>query len=102
MLLSRAERPNAVFCVTDLLALGFMDVARHTFAVGIPEELCVIGFDDIPEAGWDSYQLTTFRQPVEEISDWVVGVIDSKQRGAAASTAVLNADPVWRQSVRPR
>jgi DNA-binding LacI/PurR family transcriptional regulator len=102
LLLSRGEPPTAVFCVTDLLALGFMDAARHTFAVSIPEELCVIGFDDIPEAGWDSYQLTTFRQPVEEISDWVAGVIDSKQRGMATSTAVLNADPVWRRSVRPR
>ncbi|HVZ14641.1 MAG TPA: LacI family DNA-binding transcriptional regulator [Bauldia sp.] len=102
MLLSRAERPTAVFCVTDLLALGFMDAARHTFALDIPNELCVVGFDDIPEAGWDSYRLTTFRQPVEEIAEWVVGAIDGKQQGAAAQSTVLSAEPVWRQSVRPR
>jgi DNA-binding LacI/PurR family transcriptional regulator len=99
ILLSRADRPTAVFCVTDLLALGFMDAARHAFALKIPHELCVVGFDDIPEAGWDSYRLTTFRQPIEEIAHWVVGAIG----GAAAGCAtLLQADPVWRQSVRPR
>ena len=103
MLLSRADRPTAVFCVTDLLALGLMDAARHAFALNIPDELCVIGFDDIPEAGWDSYRLTTFRQPIEEIAGWVVGVLDTAATGrAAARSTLLQADPVWRQSVRPR
>jgi DNA-binding LacI/PurR family transcriptional regulator len=102
-LLSRAERPTAVFCVTDLLALGFMDAARHVFAVDIPGELCVIGFDDIPQAGWDSYSLTTFRQPVEQIAHWVSEVLDRSDAALAeVEMTMFNAEPVWRKSVRPR
>jgi DNA-binding LacI/PurR family transcriptional regulator len=89
--------------VTDLLALGFMDAARRSFALTIPDEICVIGFDDIPEAGWDSYNLTTFRQPVDEIVRWVGSVLENTSAGEpVAQSTLLQAEPVWRQSVRPR
>ena len=55
--------------MTDMLALGFLDVARIEFSMRVPEELCVIGFDDIPAAGWLGYDLTTFRQPIDGIAD---------------------------------
>jgi DNA-binding LacI/PurR family transcriptional regulator len=103
VLLSRADRATAFFCVTDLLALGFMDAARRSFALTIPDEICVIGFDDIPEAGWDSYNLTTFRQPVDEIVRWVGSVLENTGAGEpVARSTLLQAEPVWRQSVRPR
>jgi DNA-binding LacI/PurR family transcriptional regulator len=60
---------DGVFCVTDLLALGFMDAARHDRHRQIPDDLSVIGFDDIPQAAWGSYQLTTFRQPVSALAE---------------------------------
>lgn len=60
-LFGRSDGPDGVFCVTDLLALGFMDAARHEFGLRIPDDLCVIGFDDIEQADWESYRLTTFR-----------------------------------------
>jgi len=62
---------DGVFCVTDLLALGFMDAARHDRRRHIPDDLSVIGFDDIPQAAWDSYRLTTFRQPVSALAQAV-------------------------------
>src|SRR5690606_19449586 len=65
LLLSGSSRPDAAFCVTDLLACGFMDAARFEFDLRIPDELCGAGFDDIEQAGWPSYDLTTFRQPIE-------------------------------------
>ncbi|MCB8829149.1 substrate-binding domain-containing protein, partial [Escherichia coli] len=67
MLFTEPTRPDAVFCVNDLMAFGLMDSARHDFGLRIPEELCVTGFDDIPQADWSSYALTTFAQPVEDI-----------------------------------
>lgn len=101
--LSRADRPDGVFCVTDLLACGFMDVARHEFGLRIPEELCVVGFDDIEQAGWSSYQLTTFRQPIEQIATHVVGLIDHPDPAATPDEPTrFEAEPVWRKSVRPR
>lgn len=103
ILLSGSDRPDAAFCVTDLLACGFMDAARFEFGLDIPRELCVIGFDDIEQAGWSSYALTTFRQPVEDMAGHVTQLIE--QAVAASGTGQrtsFQALPVWRRSVRPK
>ena len=96
-LLAGADRPDAAFCVTDLLALGFMDAARREFGLRVPDDLCVIGFDDIEQAGWAAYQLTTFRQPIPELAARILQAIDG---GTDAPTGPVHARPVWRRSVR--
>jgi len=63
-----ALRPDGVFCANDLLAFGFMDAARHRFGLRIPEDLVVVGFDDIPMAAAASFALTTVRQSVENLA----------------------------------
>lgn len=68
-LLSQPMPPDGVFCVTDLIACGFIDAARHEFGLRIPEDICVIGFDDIEQASWLGYQLTTFSQPLAEMAE---------------------------------
>ncbi|MGE7369009.1 substrate-binding domain-containing protein [Neorhizobium sp. NPDC001467] len=102
-LLPSASQPDAVFCVTDLLACGFLDVARSDFNLKVPEDLCVVGFDDIEQASWEGYAITTFRQPIEEMAEAIV------QRLAAGLNerdgpylATFRAFPVWRKTVRPR
>ena len=100
ILLSGSGRPDAAFCVTDLLACGFMDAARREFGLAIPADLCVIGFDDIEQAGWAAYDLTTFRQPIDAIADHIMTVIDTP--ADAAGRSCFQAEPVWRRSVRPR
>lgn len=69
VLLNQSKRPDGLFCVTDLIACGFMDAARHEFGLQIPDDICVIGFDDIEQASWLSYQLTTFSQPLAEMAE---------------------------------
>lgn len=59
---SKEQRPSAVFCTSDVVALGLMDAARQELGLKIPEELSVIGYDDIPMARWKAYDLTTVRQ----------------------------------------
>ncbi len=66
-LLDRSERPTAIFCANDIIALGALDAARSACRLRVPEDVSVIGFDDIPAAAWPSYQLTTIRQPVEQM-----------------------------------
>ena len=100
LLLGASSRLDGVFCVTDLLALGFMDVARVEFRLRIPEDLCIVGFDDIPEAGWLGYNLTTFRQPVAEMADHIVGIIE-RDDSEPAPPKRLPTQIVWRRSVRP-
>jgi DNA-binding LacI/PurR family transcriptional regulator len=70
---------DGVFCVTDLLALGFLDAARYERGRSVPDDLSLIGFDDIPQAAWSAYRLTTFRQPVADLAAAVMDVIRRRQ-----------------------
>ncbi len=96
----RSEAPDGVFCVTDLLALGFMDGARDEFGLDIPSDLCVVGFDDIAQSDWRAYRLTTFSQPLTEMAEHVVALI-AQSALASDERRVFEPMPVWRNSVRP-
>jgi len=65
-LLDLAERPTAIFAGSDLQALGVYDVAR-TRGIRIPDELSVVGFDDIPLTEWVSPRMTSVLQPLGEM-----------------------------------
>ena len=93
---------EGVFCVTDLLALGFLDAARLDRGRRVPDDLSVIGFDDIPQASWSAYQLTTFRQPVRLLTDAVMQVIRRRAANPELphATYTLPASPVVRMTVR--
>ncbi len=97
VLLGRSDPPDGVFCVTDLLAFGFMDAARDIFGVEIPRDLCVIGFDDVPQARWSAYELTTFRQPMDDMVARIAEILTSDERRGESVFDVL---PVWRKTVR--
>ncbi|EAR52888.1 transcriptional regulator [Oceanicola granulosus HTCC2516] len=56
------SRPDALFVANDHMAFVAMDVIRHELGLGIPSDVSVIGFDDVPPAAWLSYNLTTVRQ----------------------------------------
>lgn len=96
----RSNSPDGVFCVTDLLALGFMDAAQHEFGIHIPDDLCVVGFDDIEQAGWESYRLTTFSQPLKAMADQVLDLLLDPQ-SAGSERILFEPIPRWRKSVRP-
>lgn len=66
-LLALPERPEILFCANDDMAIGVMN-ACHELGVAIPEEMAVIGFDDIPFSRYTSPPLTTVRKPVDQIS----------------------------------
>jgi DNA-binding LacI/PurR family transcriptional regulator len=98
-LLTRETRPDAIFCANDLLACGVMDTARHQFKLVIPQDLCVIGFDDIEQASWTSYDITTFAQPVDRIAQEAVSWLKQPMLAEGQSSR-LAAELIWRGSVR--
>ncbi|NKY32538.1 LacI family transcriptional regulator [Nocardia speluncae] len=57
-LLGTDPRPTAVFCGNDVVAIGALNAAMSK-GVGIPDELSLIGFDNIPMAEWEAFRLTT-------------------------------------------
>lgn len=71
--------------MTDLIACGFLDTARHKFGINVPRYLCVIGFDDIEQAP---------RRPQEAGFDASLGsVLTSTISGLALSTAPSQPPP---------
>lgn len=61
-LLGLARRPTAVFCANDLLALGVLQ-AMYAAGVGVPDDLAIVGYDDIEFAAAAAVPLTSVRQP---------------------------------------
>ena len=62
------HRPNldAVFCASDLMAVGALHALRQS-GRRVPEDVALVGFDDLPLAAFTQPPLTTIKQPVEEI-----------------------------------
>jgi LacI family transcriptional regulator len=60
------ERPTAIVCGSDLIALGALDAAGH-LGRRVPDDLSIVGFDDLPEAAHTAPPLTTVRQPLYEM-----------------------------------
>ncbi len=64
--LPREQWPDAIFVANDQMAFGLMDVAEQ-YGVRIPEDLALMGFDDMPMAAFAKPGLTTIRQPHREM-----------------------------------
>ena len=70
-MLSSTDRPEAVFCANDAIALHLLEAAR-CLNIRVPDDLAVVGFDNIPQSAWPSFQLTTIDLPIDPIVDWIV------------------------------
>lgn len=90
-----AGRPQAVFCVNDLVAIGLMDRARSRFGLDLPRELAMIGFDDIPEASWDAYRLSTFRQDPEKMAEGAVAHLERRLTDLDAPPSTLRLEATF-------
>lgn len=91
-LLAGPDRPDALFCGNDAMAFGALDAARTALGLRVPDDLSIVGFDDVPMAGWPSFSLTTIRNPVEDI---VAILLDMLERRLADPDAppVLHRPP---------
>ena len=67
--------PTAVICSNDTMAIGVIDEARKNFGLRIPEDLSVVGFDGVNAVFWHSYQLTTIKQPLEQMTKAAVDIL---------------------------
>jgi LacI family transcriptional regulator len=66
-LLRTSPPPTAIFAANDVLALGVLDAARR-LQIAVPEDVSVIGFDDIDMAAWEAFRLTTVRQSLADMA----------------------------------
>jgi DNA-binding LacI/PurR family transcriptional regulator len=85
-LLSGDRRPTAVFACSDVMALGVYDAAAG-LRLRIPDDLSVVGFDDVPEAEWVTPPITTVRQPIAEMGAEAVNLLLQPRTGASPVNA---------------
>lgn len=78
--LLRGPQPvDALFCLNDIMAISAINAA-HRIGARIPDDLAVIGFDDIPMASWPIYDLTTIQQPIDLMVKETLDLIDTTTR----------------------
>jgi DNA-binding LacI/PurR family transcriptional regulator len=82
-LLARADRPTAIFACNDLQALGVYQAAREA-KLRIPDDLSVVGFDDLPVVAWVDPPMTTVHQPLTEMAVAATELALALGRGEAA------------------
>jgi LacI family transcriptional regulator, xylobiose transport system transcriptional regulator len=101
-LLERPARPTAVLCGNDLQALGVYEAARRA-GLRIPDDLSVVGFDDISSSEWCGPPLTTVRQPFVEIGATAARMLLSMANGQQPDPARVEHATmlVVRQSTAP-
>ena len=73
-----SKRPDAIFVANDHMALTTMDVIRFSLQLSIPNDVAVVGFDDVPPASWPAYNLTTVRQRANKMVECTVDIILEK------------------------
>jgi DNA-binding LacI/PurR family transcriptional regulator len=89
-LLSRKPRPDAIFCANDYMALATIEVARYEFGIEIGRQIGIAGFDDVEEAAWPSYDLTTYWMPVQTMVEKVVGILATKPSSKHSAHTVVD------------
>ena len=100
---SAADRPDAVFVAGDLMAIVVLDTLRHDLGLAVPQDVSVVGFDNVPQAAWASYELTTFEQPVQPMVEATVALLQSYLREAQTPPSrnlVVPGQLIIRQSAR--
>jgi LacI family transcriptional regulator len=93
---------TAVFACSDHMALAVIQGARRQ-GLAVPDDLSVVGFDDLPEARWGYPPLTTVAQPIEEMAAEAVRMVLRMRRGEQplAGRVELPTSLVVRQSSGP-
>jgi LacI family transcriptional regulator len=96
------QRPTALFASNDEMAAGVLAVA-HSMGLGVPDDLSVAGFDDMPLASQVWPALTTIRQPISAMSAKAADLLLQQLRGEPEDRAahVLESSLTFRQSTGP-
>ncbi len=96
------ERPDAIFVGNDHMAFAVMDTLRHELGLRVPQDVSVVGYDDVPMAAWPAYGLTTLRQPVNRMVEaTVAALLNQIEGGSSAPTKVkINGPLMVRTSAR--
>ncbi len=78
--IAETDRPDILVCENDAIAIGAIDALRYELGLRVPEDIAVIGFDDVPQAASPHYRLTTYRMPLTAMVEGLVGILKNEQQ----------------------
>ena len=85
----KASLPDAIFVGNDHMAFAVMDTIRFELGYKIPEDISIVGYDDVPLSSWPAYDLTTVRQPMNQmILTAIKGLMNLIQNDLTAPTQI--------------
>ncbi len=101
-LLSRPDRPTAIFAGSDMQAMGVFRAARQ-LGLDIPGDLSVIGYDNLPVAAWVGPSLTTVSQPLRDMAGTATRMLLDLASGVQLATSRIDlvTELVVRESTAP-
>lgn len=91
--LRRKERPDALVCTNDAIATGALSAVRDGAGLWVPDDLAVIGFDDVLPAAWPCFELTTIRNPVNKRVTEISRLLKRRLEDRAAPFAKVVLEP---------
>ena len=93
---------DAVVCVNDLMAIGAIDAARTSLGLALPEDMSIVGFDGTAAARWQSYQVTSIRQPVRRMTQAAITMLVERieDRTISAERRFFDGVPIAGNSAR--
>jgi DNA-binding LacI/PurR family transcriptional regulator len=101
-LLTRKPRPDAIFCANDFMALAAIEVARYDFGLEVGREIGIAGFDNIEQASWPSFELTTYSLPLEAMIENVAARLLGKTVTADTHSIIDGQLMIRRSTQRKR
>lgn len=102
VMFSKNQIPDAVFVGNDHMAMAVMECIRDEFGLRVPEDVSIVGYDDVELAAWPSFSLTTIRQPSNKmVAETVRTLMDNIEQGATSPRRVeIDGPLVIRRSAK--
>ena len=72
------QLPDAIFCANDVMAFAVMDYLRLNTQHRVPEDVSIVGFDDLFMASWPIYDLSTIRQDIDGMAAAVIAILENR------------------------
>lgn len=96
-------KPDALFCHNDLVAMGALDAVRTEFRLSVPRDVAVLGFGNLSMSSWPTYRLDTIEQPVEDMIDAALTVIQlsREDRESRGRSELFAGRLLRRNTIRP-
>ena len=91
-LMDRRTPPDAIFVGNDHMAFSVMDCLRIEMGLSVPNDVAVVGYDDVPMAAWGAYNLTTMRQPLNRMVDATIDLLLTQIEDKTAPPRAIEID----------